>query len=76
LAAEMERLHSLYPSEVPKESRFLLDFDIEDLAEGDVANQEHWILCAFEVGGYDGQSCQSVVDASTILQPEPFPTPR
>jgi hypothetical protein len=34
LAAEMERLHS----------RFLLDFDIDDLAEGDIANQEHWIL--------------------------------
>jgi hypothetical protein len=44
LAAEMERLHSLDPSEVPEESRFLLDFDIDDLAEGDVAKQEHWIL--------------------------------
>jgi hypothetical protein len=44
LAAEMERLHALDPSEVPEESRFLLDFDIDDLAEGDVANQEHWIL--------------------------------
>jgi hypothetical protein len=44
LAAEMERLHSLDPAEVPEESKFLLDFDIDDLAEGDVANQEHWIL--------------------------------
>jgi hypothetical protein len=34
LAAKMETLHS----------RFLLDFDIDDLAEGDIANQEHWIL--------------------------------
>ena len=40
----MERLHSMDPSEVTEESRFLLDFDIDDLAEGDVANQEHWIL--------------------------------
>lgn len=44
LAAEMERLHSLDPTEVPEESRFLLDFDINDLAEGDIANQEHRIL--------------------------------
>lgn len=44
LAEEMERLHSMDPSEVTEESRFLLDFDIDDLAEGDVANQEHWIL--------------------------------
>lgn len=44
LAEEMERLHSMDPTEVPEESRFLLDFDIDDLAEGDVANQEHWIL--------------------------------
>jgi hypothetical protein len=33
-------------SEVPAESQFLLDFDfdIDDLAEGDISNQEHWIL--------------------------------
>ena len=41
---EMERLHSLDPAEVPEDSRFLLDFDPDDLAEGDISNQEHWIL--------------------------------
>lgn len=40
----MERLHSLSPDDVPEESRFLLDFDIDDLAEGDITAQEHWIL--------------------------------
>jgi len=44
LAEEMERLHALAPEEVPEESRFLLDFDPEDLAEGDISTQEHWIL--------------------------------
>jgi hypothetical protein len=36
LASELERLHSLDPGDVPKESWFLLDFDIDDLAEGEV----------------------------------------
>jgi hypothetical protein len=44
LAEEMERLHDLAPEDVPEESRFLLDFDPDDLAEGDIPNQEHWIL--------------------------------
>ena len=43
LAQEIERLHSLDPSQIPEESRILLDFDVDDLAEGDIANQEHWI---------------------------------
>jgi hypothetical protein len=44
LAEEIERLHSMDPEEVPKESRFLLDFNPEDLAESDISKQEHWIL--------------------------------
>jgi hypothetical protein len=44
LAEEMELLHSMVPDEVPAESRFLLDFDPDDLAEGDISRQEHWIL--------------------------------
>jgi hypothetical protein len=44
LEEEMERLHSLDPAEVPEDSRFLLDFDPDDLAKGDISNQEHWIL--------------------------------
>lgn len=44
LAEEMERLHEMDPSEVPEESKFLLDFDIDDLAESDITNQEHWII--------------------------------
>jgi hypothetical protein len=32
------------PDEVPAESRFLLDFDPYDLAEGDISKQERWIL--------------------------------
>lgn len=44
LADELERLHSLDPADVPKESQFLLDFDIDDLAEGDIFRQEQWIL--------------------------------
>ena len=44
LAEELEQLHSLSPEYVPKESRVLLDFDINDLAEGDISAQEHWIL--------------------------------
>ena len=44
LAQEIERLHALDPSQIPEESRFLLDFDVDDLAEGDIANQEHWII--------------------------------
>jgi hypothetical protein len=44
LAEEMERLHAMDPAEVPAESQFLLNFDIDDLAEGDITNQEHWIL--------------------------------
>jgi hypothetical protein len=51
LAAEMERLHSLDPSEVPEESRFLLDFDIDDLAEGDIENQEHSWIAGMRVRG-------------------------
>jgi hypothetical protein len=34
----------MVPDEVPAESRFLLDFDPDDLAEGDISRQEHWIL--------------------------------
>jgi hypothetical protein len=44
LATELERLHSLNPDDVPKESQFLLDFDIDDLAEGDIFRQEQWII--------------------------------
>jgi hypothetical protein len=44
LADELEHLHSLDPADVPKESQFLLDFDIDDLAEGDIFRQEQWIL--------------------------------
>jgi hypothetical protein len=44
LASELERLHSLDPDDVPRESQFLLDFDIDDLAEGDVFRQEQWII--------------------------------
>lgn len=44
LASELERLHSLDPDDVPKESQFLLDFDIDDLAEGDIFRQEQWII--------------------------------
>ena len=44
LAVEMERLHSLDPRDVPEESQFLLDFDIDDLAEGDIHRQEQWIF--------------------------------
>ena len=44
LAQEIEFLQSLSPDEVPEESRFLLDFNPDDLAEGDISNQEHWIL--------------------------------
>jgi hypothetical protein len=50
LAEEMERLQSMDPTEVPAESQFLLNFDIDDLAEGDIANQEHWILAMRAVG--------------------------
>ena len=44
LAAEIERLQDMDPTDVPAESQFLLDFDTEDLAEGDISAQEHWIL--------------------------------
>ena len=44
LAEELERLHAMDASEIPEESKFLLDFNIDDLAEGDIANQEHWII--------------------------------
>ena len=44
LAEEMERLHAMDPAEIPEESRFLLDFDLDDLAEGDILNQEHWMM--------------------------------
>jgi hypothetical protein len=44
LASELERLHSLDSDDVPKESQFLLDFDIDDLAEGDIFLQEQWII--------------------------------
>jgi hypothetical protein len=44
LAEEIECLHSMDPSDIPEESKFLLDFDIDDLAECDIANQEHWII--------------------------------
>ena len=45
LAQEIEHLlDSLDPSQIPEESRFLLDFDVDYLAEGDIANQEHWII--------------------------------
>jgi hypothetical protein len=44
LMEEIERLHSMATDEVPEESKFLLDFDPDDLAEGDISNQEHWIL--------------------------------
>jgi hypothetical protein len=44
LANELERSHSLDPADVPKESQFLLNFDIDDLAEGDIFRQEQWIL--------------------------------
>lgn len=44
LAEEIERLHSMDPSDILEESKFLLDFDMDDPAEGDIANQEHWII--------------------------------
>jgi hypothetical protein len=49
----MERLHSLSHEDVPEESRFLLDFDIDidDLAEGDISAQEHWILAGMQAQG-------------------------
>ena len=43
LAQEIERLQSLDPADVPADSRFLLDFNIDDLAEGDIGMQEEWI---------------------------------
>jgi hypothetical protein len=46
LASELEQLHSLDPDDMPKESQFLLDFDIDDLAEGDVFRQEQWIIAS------------------------------
>ena len=36
-------LQNLDPRDVPPESQFLLEFDIDDLAEGDVNRQEQWI---------------------------------
>lgn len=44
LAQEIEHLHALDPDMIPEESKFLLDFDPDDLAEGDISNQEHWII--------------------------------
>lgn len=44
LEKELTRLHALDPRDVPEESQFLLDFDIDDLAEGDINRQEQWIL--------------------------------
>ena len=32
------------PLEVPAESQFQLDLNINDLAEGNISNQEHWIM--------------------------------
>ena len=43
LAQELIKLQALDPSDVPPESRFLLDFDVSDLAEGDIGRQELWI---------------------------------
>jgi len=39
----IEKLHDLPPSDIPKESQFLLDCDIEELRSADPAYQEHWI---------------------------------
>ena len=44
LADEMARLQNLDPRDIPEESKFLLEFDIDDLAEGDIHRQEQWIL--------------------------------
>jgi hypothetical protein len=41
---ELERLHSFDPSNVPKESHFFLDFDIDDLAEDNIYKPEQRIL--------------------------------
>jgi 2-iminoacetate synthase ThiH len=60
LAEELERLHSLSPEDVPEEIRFLLDFDIDDLAEGDISAQKHWILAmqAARKAGMQAQGCR------------------
>lgn len=43
-AEEIERLHSMDPSDISEENKFLLGFGIDDLAEGDITNQEQWII--------------------------------
>jgi hypothetical protein len=43
LIKTIEFLHDLPATEVPKESQFLLDCDIDELRSADTSYQEHWI---------------------------------
>ena len=67
LAQEITRLQALDPSDVPPESRFLLDFDISDLAEGDINRQELWIsaMRAARIAGVRKQNRKKRWQSST-----------
>jgi hypothetical protein len=43
LIKTIEQLHELPATDVPKESQFLLDCDIEELRGANTPYQEHWI---------------------------------
>jgi hypothetical protein len=44
LIEEIEKLQALDPDDVPPESTFLLEFDIDSLGAADITKQEQWIM--------------------------------
>jgi hypothetical protein len=44
LIEEIEKLQAMDPDDIPPESAFLLDFDIDSLGAADINKQEQWIM--------------------------------
>jgi hypothetical protein len=44
LLEEIEKLQAMEPDDVPPESAFLFEFDIDSLSAADINKQEQWIM--------------------------------
>jgi hypothetical protein len=57
LIEEIEKLQAMDPEDVPPESAFLLEFDIDSLTSADINKQEQWIM-AMQAARKAGVRCQ------------------